>query len=359
MVKRSAAIVIIALVVIVVLIVSLFYPTQKKPKEVTGLEIAKQSLSFLDKMREPDNMYSFYLKYASCKDNNNTICEKTKIKGNVPSLNTWATFVYLNLYRSTGDNSYLNKAKNEADLTMSLSGDAAPLVLIPIYEMYQETKDKKYLDFINENGPKILNASSKDFLTKTVEAKILTIMFSLTQDLKYLNEAKVRIFQAEATLKNVTHHHLGVAYSFNDQVVYRPQCLIQIAKMNYYLVRNEQNYLDEVVSFLDKAEVGGFPQLIQATTFINGCIEALMMAHQITGKDSYRVQAENMMNFLLSARYDSEERKLIDGDNGFLFVDNAFRVNQEDINRKYTADTAYTIFLLSTFFKDNKFVVGI
>ena len=128
-------------------------------ESITGLEVAQQIQSFIDTRRTTDGFYRY--SYA-CDIGFQEDC--TGFQGVYETTNTWTTYSNLGLFRATEDSVYLEKARTDADAfiewcneTTEVNGNACVWTLFQIVELYRETGDEKYRDFLLSQGELLLD----------------------------------------------------------------------------------------------------------------------------------------------------------------------------------------------------------
>lgn len=318
--------------------------TQPEVKKLSGLEIAQMSYGFFDKMRRGDGKYNYY---EICKEEDG-LKECDILKESYIPTNAWVMLANLGLYDVTGNQKYLDGAKNEMDVLLDncKDNDGCLWTLVQISKLYKMAGDSAYLDKLKVFADRLIEITSeKGAMMKGIEARQFAIVYGLTGDQKYLTESLNRLESGKEYLKSEQ-----VLYTVNGLDVRHYVCSEEIAKFELYKVTGDKKYLTAVRNFFDAAEIGSHGRNFYGLTAIQPCIETLFLLYRETGDLKYWEQTYNLTQYMITYRWDStlEEAEKYNGDGAFLFD------NYQYNNTKTVTDTGYAIYLLSLF-KDTEF----
>jgi len=329
------------------------------PKTMTmnAMDIAKSSINFLESKRRSDGLYTYSetCSDSGCKDDNFVYAQT----------NAWPVLAYTGLYEATDSKDYLAKAKAEmATLKSSCEKDRDQClwVLVQMYRLYRATNEKAYADYIITLGER-LYASQQSYhpMLTAIEAREFAIMYGLTNDTKYVTAAADRIEFAKRmqtstsveTVKGTPTTVSNIAYSVDDFDFHYFACWTELAEIELYKRTGDERYAKSARDFFDKAQVGSHGREIEQMTGIEPCIDALSQLSILTKDESYKTQAINLTQYVVTYRWDSSAdiAKKYNGNNGILF----HRYTDLE-NFKTVTDTSYVVFLLSQI-KDYEFKI--
>lgn len=376
---------IIALVLYFVL-VPVFYPLPSKPVAspssipsegvfLSGLDIAKESVSFFDKLSDERGVFSI----MACSSKENCYLER-------PAESTtyaWRLLAFSGLYLNTREERYKTLIyDNFRKLSETYYGPDAFWLLPQVYEGFRATQDISFLSFyysvaaqfrsfiIFKTDEELLNSP----MIRAIEAYELAQAYYFLGSKRISGELKKRgvvfsdskSFDFDRSLflnQSKRLLELGEKASYSGKPVLKDflefkqdSCWIQWAKLQLYQATGERKYLDEVHSFFSRARLGTrLPLEVQfsAPVQVHPCIQALQDLTKIYKASNFKDQAsifEKDVDFLIQnfiiPIWDSKHSPKCLGDNGFL---SNYRSKELlcDSNNKLNTDASYSIFLLS------------
>ena len=334
------------LIVVLILISGLAaYEIFFNPANITGIEAAKGAAAFIDGMRLPDGNYVLS---KSCNEQNCINDLSATTTDATPPSNAWAALAFAGLHRATGDAKYLDKARLEADkmLETCRSGSShesdCDWSLSQLKEVYTETKDEKYMQFITERAAALHNNTpplvNKNSMVLSLEAR----SYAAAGNAKWFAEA---IGMAEKAAARDVVISENPPLRAND-------CWIILAKMDGFEAFGTKTLKDDATAFFnerDAAVLSGFGVLGQ----MHACIEAL-------GKlDPNSPKLELLDLALIKKAFDNNK---YESDNSFVSL--PCNINATGgvfclaFNAKSVTDNAYSAFLLSTTAPTKKFALS-
>jgi lantibiotic modifying enzyme len=309
-------------------------------KKMNSLEIAESSLKFLNNMKRSDGRYNYS---ANCFDASG--CTKT---GAVYTQSgAWVVLVYSSLYKATGNQQYLQKMSSEADdLIKSCDGneDECMWVLVQMIKAYQTSQNPDYLAFVKNLGDRLLtNNENKNIMMGGIEAREFALLYELTGEQKYLNEARVRLEKSKAAWKETPEDNNLVVYSDGQFNLYRFACWTELGEAEIARVANDNQALANVINFVSSAKLDQNYRNLEILTAIHPCTETLLSLYKQTADKQYYDQAKTLMQYVVTYRWDSplSIATKYNGDGAYLFDP------YTGDNLKTVTDTGYMIYLLS------------
>ena len=291
----------------------------------------------------------------------------------MPQSGAWAALAFIGLYRASGNEEYLSKARLAADgmidscRTSSNALDCA-WSLAQLYEVYTDLGKTEYKEFILaqlNDFPKISVPSGQESpMLKAIEAREFAIAYRLSKLNTYLEKAETAISTAEnASLTNGIILYQEDDDSPTTTTVRSDDCWIQVAKLEAYNAfdkANEQYFLD-ARSFFDTARISEHAPDFGAMSQLLPCIEGLKLLWEETGEKPYLKEALKLNEHILTYYWDPEQKPKYDGDGSFISlpcVSNVTGIFCLPENIKTVADNSFIIYLLTTIKPDHKYAVS-
>jgi hypothetical protein len=169
------------------------------------------------------------------------------------------------------------------------------------------------------------------------------LLYELTNDQKYLNEAKVRLGESKVAWNESVDNFNTPVYSSGPFALYRFACWTELGEAEIARASNDREALQNVISFFNSADIGSKYEKLDQLTAIQPCISSLLNLYEQTGNTTYYAEAKGAMQYIVTYRWDSPlpQATKYNGDGGFLFE------LYTGENTKTTTDTGYMISLLS------------
>jgi hypothetical protein len=355
--RNDVAVLLMAATAIAALLIFYFMekPQVTNPSPVmtlSGNEIAVQSSGFIDSLRTDDEYY--FIK--ECVENT-TEKDCAIYDFDMNHSNAWPLYAYTSLYKTTGDSSYLLKAKDDIQTLSnycSLNPDDCLWILVQMIEYQKSINDTKYSSLITDLGQHLLTTSENNStMLLGIESRELALFYGMNGESKYMDEAKLRLEESKNLWSNTgPDEHQALLYIDNGFSFYGYSCWSELAGIELYQATKNQTYLHNAVNFFDAANLDQHTTKIDQLVALQPCVESLLKLSSITGDQKYRNQAINISQYIVTYRWDPDIQiaTKYNGDGGFLS-----RVYMYD-NWKIIPDTSYMIYLL-TQMKDVQFQI--
>ncbi|MBI4894265.1 MAG: hypothetical protein HY833_00820, partial [Candidatus Aenigmarchaeota archaeon] len=311
-----------------------------EPEKFVYLEAAKEIQGFIDTRRTDDGYYKYSY---NCENRFETDCNLDLM---YESTNAWTTLSNLRLYQATGEQAYLERAKRDADAVMDWcagqpnDGKICLWILVQISELYEETGDQRYADFLLGKGEMLLNIvndTDSDVVWQRnstmmigIDARELAAIYKINGDQRYIDEAKIRI--EEAYWGTPDNYPL---YQFNGNNYLENSCWPELANMEIYEATGDQASLAQALDLLDTLDPATNVFYMNFLTNLQSCNELYLKAYEATGDNKYMEGAVKMADFVLVDRWDSPENNLVSG-SGTILSDDYSKVDT-------LTDTAYMV----------------
>lgn len=296
-----------------------------KPKQqpITGLEVAKKVVLFLDKQITSAGNFN---EVISCKAVNS--CAPLVQE---PLTNSYIILFYRELAQKTNDSSYKNKADKAVEFWTKKCEAATPTDkvcirnIFSLAEYYKDSGNERYLKAIPINQVLTLPADTLQAEIDVHKTKKLATLYEITKDKKYLD-------QAETVVKALTADQVN-----NDKVnppLYKEgdftvrEYSFDIVNFEYlplYEITKDPTYLKAAEEILDRAKVTSHMEVLIAHNgkrwpILLDILNSLLdIARLDSSKSSdYTNQAHIIAQQLIDTFWDTPESKKFTGDFGFL-----------------------------------------
>jgi hypothetical protein len=287
---------------------------QPVPK-ASGLEIATQTVNFLDKLLQQNG--GFFNGYK-CKAGN-CVVATTEAISTYP-----ATLAFYELSKATGDQSLETKAMN----AMNYSFDAckANVTLcernfVAISKLYEITKDRKYLDEgLLRSSEEYLAAPVDEVSTQNTGQK-LALLYDATGDKRYydrLIEVANELLDLNEDQDPAVFQHTTPTEIQNAWSVYLPA----------YRISKDSVYLSQVKTLYDNIVYSEMEQYGNAVSVVLKIMENLIDVSEITGEAKYKAKAVELLQNTVYYLSDNPSNKKFTGD--FGFIDNYKKMPEYD-----------------------------
>jgi len=357
---------------------------------ISGLDIAKETMSYIDAQKAPDGNY-YYMKECS-KENCTTLPKILK------QSNSWVSLAKLGLYQATGEGDYLASATDEMDkflqfcpLDVELQNRQFECIycgvqLSLLYDSQSE-KDSRYLSYFRFNGTKAYDYSMKQEMVAIISREMaMGYRYGLYDDIwqvyhgvltnDYYDASKQRVWVGNNRGFNLTmgkcwndlaYLELYKTLKQSDQNKVLSQLNgpggtrldVTVGSLASMILANERYYFDNVkLGELSKKR----EFFVVPLNDIEPCTESLLTLYDITGDERYKNDAISLLQTTLDYRWDSKRRPLHTGDGGFI-VQGCRQSGEADgrvvcyNQQKALNDNAYFTYLFSKV-KDHGFRLG-
>lgn len=282
--------------------------TPKLKQAVLARQLAKESLSYLDRQKRPNGFYRLY-------PSENKVIKVT---------NLWTSLARLGYYQKF---SYrpddLAQAEKDAQILIADCQnqlDTCLAVAVPIASLYQETRANVYKNFLNQLGQRLLLKSyGQEVMALATQVRELTKLYQIFKNESYLTTARQRLGQAQ--LISEAHQH-------RYQQPEDEACYLALAQAEIGLATNDSQFLNQARTFFQNQE---FDRVPRQMTLIQPCVEAAFILSRNLKDQSLNNQANQLLGQIVTSQWNSE--------GGFFQGPDKKQVN--------LTDTAYMIYLLS------------
>lgn len=343
----------------------------KKVIKLSGLQIAEESIKFLDESSKPD--YRIYKNIYNCYLNESGKgCYWT---GSEHHHSGWYGAARLGVYLHNGKEEYLKGARHvfEGYILANVSGNyqecteeknreewcthsclpaGAECVgsFMGMHDWYIYSNDSKYLTAFKKAGDFLVNQfkpPQKPLRWTYLDIGKLAHAYEHTGNVTYLDTAITKLSEYEELSKKE-----GTIYSL-EETFYLYSCWIKWSEIQIFKMNKDPKYLNSVKAFFDKMSVGSNVELINQLPAIQFCITTLMDLYHETNDSKYKKEALNITQFVVKNYWDSSLDPKYNGDNGFLFT--KYDAGE---NSKVSLETAYMAITLTSDFPNDIFEVN-
>jgi len=298
------------------------------PKGKTHLsskDIIKEILEFIDSQRNPDGFYNYVAHYEDqCrKEEGEQVCPFGGFRF-FRTTNAWTALAYINAYQIFQDESYLSQAKKDLEKLLFFCQQEPSECLkdfTPLLKLYKITSDEKLLNFLKTSGELLLTTSANQSMP-SIEARKLAFLYDLTQDTRFLDEAKKRLELSKISLEDM--RSIQEADQKNVIIGYNQyQCQHSLSALSFYETTGEEKYLEEAELFLQEIILKEDNPRFNSVYAILSCVEALQGFHRVTSRARHYTSASKLLLFLLQNYWDSSYNKKFYGEGMILELKNS------------------------------------
>lgn len=315
-------------------------------KIFTAEEIAKQTLSFLNKQKRADGFYNFFSHYEDlCKERKDLDSCPLKGRNLVEPANMWVLLARLSFYQNFSHKKRdLLQAETDAQILIDFCNrqkEKCVAVLMPIFKLYQQTGKEKYKNFLKIMGEELLREKEEgnDVMIMGIKAREEALLYQLFSNINYLVNAKRRVFQA----KQISQERKQKEGRFSEAA-----CYIVLAEMEISKAARDKSLAKEAAVFLISDKV---KQLEEGPlTLIQPCIEAAYESSRFLSDNRLKKIASKMMDKYIINRWDPPILKRRYGEGGFLLGEGETPIN--------ITDAGYMVYLLG-YEKDKQYLFNI
>jgi hypothetical protein len=233
------------------------------------------------------------------------------------------------------------------DLINACNGneDECMWILTQMIKAYKISNNPQYFNFAKSLGDRLLtNNEEKSAMMSGIEARELALLYELTNNQTYLNEANVRLEKSKAAWGDLSvDQYNEPIYSSGSFTLYRFACWTTLAEAEIARVSSDTKARSNVIDFLNLAKIESNYKTLDQLTALQPCVETLLSIYEQTGDVQYYNQAKTTMQYIITYRWDSSLSiaKKYNGDGAYLF--NIYT----GYDLKTVTDTGYMIYLLS------------
>ncbi len=308
-------------------------PAKSKTITISGLDVAKQTASFLDKAMLPDgNFVPFYL----CSNSLDTAkgCQPAASpSARLAQRNGFIIAAYLELFKATNNSQYKNNADKAISYILTncnIDVNFCVNSLPALYDYYKLTNDQKYKDAMLKASIVLMEDNPISHKLLEEKAEYFWMLYDITGDNRFKdtlnNVAQVLITdqfdKSETSLPDLTTE-LSLFYKEGDVEVRGYQILATDWYIAAFKATNNPIYLKAAQDFFTKAKVDQHLDAFKNNPKISdlSTLEYLLdTADSSTGteKQIYQQQAQIFAQGVLSNIWDNPNDPKLNKDYGFL-----------------------------------------
>lgn len=306
-------------------------------------QVLSQSINYIKSQRTPDGYYHYLAHFNDlCQTSNGKkVCP---LNGNILKItNSWAMLAYFGAYQAYPDSTYQDSINQDfsklneycsQDINECLWGITQPALI------YQSTKDPLLLDFLKKAGEALLKKSDpSNLMLLSIEARELSLLYQITQDHRFLQEAEKRLVMAENNL-SVDETIPLIQTPFPKRGCWYTAAVLEMAKSG------KPGYRDRAITVLNSANFSQNANHFISSLQIQPCIESYLMLYQQTNRRDYLNSAQKLNDYLLNYFWDGQDNQLLHGEGGTTSLVANKEPASHNIDKYVTlTDSAYTAYL--------------
>lgn len=301
-------------------------PSPQPPKTMTGLEIAKQTATFLDKSVTSDGRIIAY----TCEKQPKLDDPCIAVGPALPTIAGHVALAYWELYKRTRQNEYKEKAEQIINNVVKKCGEIAEYCLgsLPaLYSFYQDTKDPRYKESALKAQELVLSDTPlPEYIILGSGAGGSILLYNLTGDTKYFEKM-------EQTMRGILDKELDSPENATiNREVYKEGELsirhrtILATALSYpeaYVATQNLRYLQAMEEYFKamniRAHLEDFKKDERSSDLptLTGLL-ALSELAPLPQKNEYRELAHWFAQEMLLSLWDNPENKKFNGDFGFI-----------------------------------------
>jgi hypothetical protein len=302
-------------------------------KTFTAKQIATASIGFLDQQKRPDGFYNFIAHFEErCADSKSaSLCSKGA-RNVVEAANMWAVLGRVAYYKNfSRDPRLLSQAEADAHTLMAYCRrdmSKCSAVAFPFAELYKETKNDKYLVFLQDLGEMLLEKDLGRGIVQLsgMQSRSLARLYEIFSDQRYLAIARRRLLEAQKRSREEVEK-----YNAPDD----ESCYLVLAQMEIGRVSGDTEMLEKAVAFFSKGRDADVPDDL---TLIQPCIESAYLLGQSLNNPQLKNRAKQLLEQYVVERWDGPDLGRAYGEGGFAMSKDPTLIN--------VTDTGYMLYLL-------------
>ncbi len=301
---------------------------------VDPLAAAAEIYAYIQTQRREDGFYDYA---SNCGDGCPFVGAVFK------NANTWPTYAAVGMYQATGDDGYLADARRDADKMIEWCAEdqkECVRVTYQVNELYKETKDERYADFVKSEADVLIDPVNQEFIGTdmpmllAIDSLQLAQVYEMTNDEKYLDAAVSKLTSADSNMEKEM-----ILYAVDDRVLKTYACWPELASIEIYKATGDRAYLDRVVDFIDDLRIADNVHQMWYMTDVQPCMDLYVQLGSITGDGKYTLGALSIMNHILDNYWDSKANPKVSGGGSIK--------STKDQNDSGITDSAYMVWLLA------------
>ncbi len=322
----------------------------KQPVQQLSLSVSSASIENVLQHKQSNGLYS-YVRHQDyiCKTNpSSSVCKGT-FNQPYTTNGAWAAYALLGAYDSYENPQYLADAVKEVLALRATchGGNTECLwVLVQVVAVYDRTQNPLILAFIKEQGELLLKTTSPNSMLKSIEARELAMIYRLTLDKRYVDEAAKRARDVHEMFQDTSTYTRRSPYPYPME-----SCWYMLANyeiMKYLKPESQKAYSADIYTFINNAQFeknwGSFVHPIE----IQPCIELTARMAAFTKYQKAADLSSTLWTMFVNDFWDSADKNINLGEGGTRYKKGP--VTTDPTTRLVVlSDTAYTVYLSSLF----------
>ena len=312
-------------------------------------EVNDEAIGYIQTQRTADGYYNYLAHYdEQCRtQDGKKVCPFDNQRVFQTS-NAWTALAYLAAYQHTNEQIYLDQAKTDLNkliewCTRDLS--QCQWVLVQTVRVYEQTKNQNVLTFLQQVGEYMLShpsADNKQPMLTSIEARELAMLYGLTKDQRYIDEAQNRLVKARQEL-DTEDPSIFRRGGFPESV---HVCWYSLGELEVAKQKPDPLRLITLRNFIDHASLPRYYNAFAYPVEIQPCIELYYELYKTTSQTNYQKAGDYLLSLFTIDFWDNEKNKKYYGEGGTLMNGHPSLV---EIDGKYVSitDSAYTVFLMN------------
>ncbi len=322
-------------------------PIKVDDKSIDAKKIVQESAKYLTSQKRDDG-YNNYIAHFDTVCNNSAQCP-FGINNVLPINNSWSALGFYSASKVLNDKSYLELAKKDlVNLNQYCTSNIEEClwVLAQPSIIQKDEKGTIMTALLNEAGEKLLSKSdANNIMILSIEARELALLYSLTSNSKFIEEAQKRIQLAQIVV--------SAAYSQNNNSLQQSlnplqACWYTLGSAEIARATGKPEYLQEALRIEKDLEFKSTVLNSHFSVYIEPCVETYILLSELTADTYYKDQAYIIFKQLIENFWDSSERPLVWGEGGITTVSkkNLSSIQPIELSKQVNVtDTSYFLYL--------------
>lgn len=315
-----------------------------------SLSVSSSSIENVLSSKRSDGKYN-YINHQDyiCRTNPSSSVCKSGFNQPYITNGAWAAYALLGAYQSYANPQYLSDALKEtlALRTTCQNGNKECLwVLVQVVAVYDATQNPALLTFLKEQGELLLTTTDSNPMLKSIEARELALLYRLTLDKRYMDEAVKRANDVHVMFNDSNKHTRRSPYPYPME-----SCWYMLANyeiMKYLTPDAQKNYSADIYNFINNAQFEENWESFVHPVEIQPCIELTARMAAFTKYQKAADLSVKLWTMFVNDFWDSADKNINLGEGGTRYKKGP--VTTDPVTRLVVlSDTAYTVYLSSLF----------
>lgn len=281
--------------------------------------LMEKTLNFIQSQYRDDGFYNYFANYQKlCRDSTDPNSCPLGEKNMIEQANMWVILARLSYFSK--DPQQLLKAETDAQALLKYCRqdlNRCLLTIIPLSELYAETKKEEYGQVLKDIGGILVKKDSQKVMQLGYYSRGLARLYKIFADDEYFIASREMLAKAEAASKANESK-----YGRDGEI-----CYLIAAKTEMIETADDRQSKSEVTDFFQKDQEKQVPKQL---TLIQPCIESAFRLGQYLNDEKMNVKARQMLDEYVTGRWN--------GAGGFYMAES------KDITN--ITDTAYMVYLM-------------